>query len=585
MKNFGGIWKKTVFRRLIISFICILMPIYILSIAIYYWGIGTLRGNISNSMISQVSFYLQGLEKNVQRVQSLQYDLLNDDNLNRLATIPESLNDIEKVQNILQLQQRLIAMKNSSLYVKEVFVHIPAMDKSISSSEVSELDKIEYDKLKNIPPTSNIQVVNLDGRMILNASYPFAFASRKKEPLFTVNIELSEVKIKESLNLMLEYKDEGIMFMSSNSQYSITTGKDPEFNKEIQKLIKSHGMTKINKSESIKINNKKYLAVYSVSDLFGATFCKYIPEDAVFKSLRKFRLWFVILTFVALNIIIIYSFYMHKFIHNPLSILAKSFKQVESGDLEIFIDYQHDDEFRYIYKRFNVMVENLNVLIDQVYRQKILVQKAEMKQLQSQINPHFLYNSFFTLNTMSQIGDYENLERFTEQLGEYFQFITRSAADEVPLAREVHHAKIYTEIQGMRFSKRLKVEFHELPDEFSKLMVPRLILQPILENAFEHGLEKKAKGGLLVVKFSRNHNGLAIVVEDNGDEVNNHMIRSIQSELYNNEDNIEVTAMINIYRRIQLKFGAKSGVQVMRGELGGLKVIINIDLMEGENNV
>ena len=163
------------------------------------------------------------------------------------------------------------------------------------------------------------------------------------------------------------------------------------------------------------------------------------------------------------------------------------------------------------------MVKELKTLIEQSYKQKILVQRAEMKQLQSQINPHFLYNSFFILNTMARTEDYENIEKFTEQLGRYFQFITRSAADEVPLEKEVEHARVYTEIQAMRYSNRIKAYFEELPEEFWGIVVPRLILQPIIENAFEHGLGMVKKNGILTVSFEKLQNGLHIIIENNGE--------------------------------------------------------------------
>ncbi|MGB8453897.1 MAG: histidine kinase [Anaerocolumna sp.] len=92
------------------------------------------------------------------------------------------------------------------------------------------------------------------------------------------------------------------------------------------------------------------------------------------------------------------------------------------------------------------MVRNLKRLIDPVYNQKILMQRAELKQLQSQINPHFLYNSLFAMNTMARIGD-ENLILFTKYLGEYFRFITRNTLDYILPIDEINHAKVYTDIQ------------------------------------------------------------------------------------------------------------------------------------------
>jgi two-component system sensor histidine kinase YesM len=224
-------------------------------------------------------------------------------------------------------------------------------------------------------------------------------------------------------------------------------------------------------------------------------------------------------------------------------------------------------------------------LIEQVYKQRILAQRAELKQLQSQINPHFLYNSFFILNTMSRIGDYDNLERFTEQLGEYFQFVTRSAADEITLIKEVNHARVYAEIQTMRFSNRIRVEFDDLPNEFSSLVVPRLILQPIIENAFEHGLEKKLSNGLLKINFCKVSNEFCIIIEDNGEELSDEELKKMKNALNAEESKNEVTGIINIKQRIKLKFGNQSGLTVERGEMSGLKVVIHIKLVEGDNDV
>lgn len=117
-------------KRLILSFICILLPLYILSMIIYNWGVRTLEDEISKSMISQVSQYYSGLEEEFKRIQTLQYDVLSDDNLNALGAIPESMNDIEKMQSILRLQQRLNAIRNSSAYIVDVYAHIPAIQKT-----------------------------------------------------------------------------------------------------------------------------------------------------------------------------------------------------------------------------------------------------------------------------------------------------------------------------------------------------------------------------------------------------------------------------------------------------------------------
>lgn len=581
MNPLGKLWKKSILRQLVISFLCILIPIYVLSIIIYNNGIRTLREEISNSMISQVSSYLEGLEKDIKRVRTLQFDFVDDNDLNQLAAISESMNDIEKMERILRVQKRAKAIKNSSVYIQDVMILIPAVNRTIFSSDVSVFDRYEYDKLREISILPDSQVMNVDGRMFLSCIYPVPNVNSSRKPIFIIAIELSKEKIKEALYSMIKNSGEGVIFIKPAKQTVISTNEDTKFIGEVQRLISDYLPAGGDKSMSASIDGKRYLIVYSNSVFFGATLCKYIPEDSVFKPVQKYSVWFILLTATALIIAISYSLYLHRLIHRPLSMLIKSFRQVESGNLNISIEHKYDDEFQYIYKRFNAMVDNLNSLIDQVYKQRILTQKAELKQLQSQINPHFLYNSFFILNTMSRIGDYENLERFTEQLGEYFQFVTRSAADEVTLAREVNHARVYTDIQAIRFSKSVNVRFDELPGEYADIMVPRLILQPIIENAFVHGLEKKIKDGLLLVQFLGQEGNISIIVEDNGSEISDEKLKELQNLLSGEDDSVEVTGMLNIHRRIQLKFGHQYGLDVMRGEMGGLKVVVRIKSMEG----
>jgi len=585
MNALNRLWRKSIFRNLVISFICILSPIYLLIIVIYNNGIYTLRKEISKSVTSQVSSYLKGLENDIKRIRTLQFDFIGDIDLNRIATIPEAMSDIEKKESILSIQRRATAIKNSSVYIKDVMIFVPAADRIIFSSNISQFDQDQFDKLKKIPELPNAQVMNIDGRMFLSCIYPVPRVNSDRQPIFIIAIELSKEKIEEALVSMINNPGEGVIFIEPVKQSVISTNKDINFIKKIQELIDTDDKTQADKTISTVIDNKRYLVVASSSAFFDSMLCKYLPEDSVFEPIRRHRIWFVILTITALFIIVTYSLYLHRFIHRPLSRLAYSFRQVESGNLDISIEHKHDDEFQYIYKRFNAMVEKLNSLIDQVYKQRIFAQKAELKQLQSQINPHFLYNSFFILNTMSRIGDYENIEKFTEQLGEYFQFITRSAADEVPLFKEVNHARVYTDIQAMRFSNRVRVRFDELPEEYYNIMVPRLILQPIIENAFEHGLEKKTENGLLLVSFVKCDGYLKIIFEDNGLEIDDEKLKGLQDSLSSKNDEIEITGMINIHRRLQLKFGPDCGLQLMKGELGGLKAVITIKITGGTQDV
>jgi two-component system sensor histidine kinase YesM len=267
--------------------------------------------------------------------------------------------------------------------------------------------------------------------------------------------------------------------------------------------------------------------------------------------------------------------------------LVDAFKEVEQGNLDISADHRGSDEFAYLFRGFNSMVNQLKRLIDQVLKQKILAQRSELKQLQSQINPHFLYNSFFILHGMVLQRDYENLEKFSRQLGSYYQFLTRSTSDEIPLQREVEHARTYAEIQARRFRNRIRLEFGDLPEDRHELVVPRLIIQPLLENAFEHGLRNKISDGVVSVRFVSEPERFAISVADNGDEIDEQMIVGMRDLLAPDGGTLEAlersgftehTGLANVHRRLQLKFGKDSGLRLRLGEAGGLEAELVIVL-------
>ena len=573
-------WKVSVLARLIISFVIILTPIYGLGIFIYNSGLQILRKELSNSMISQVSYYLDNLENEIQRIQLLQYELLNDTDVNRMATISRILTNIESRDSLLRIRNRLFAVKNSSEYIKSSTVMIPDAGKEITDKDVSAFNSEKFDKMKIIAKDADASIIHADNSMYLVVPYPYSYTTGR-DPIFIIMSELSREEFEMVLKAMASNPDEGVALYNTGSGSIIATDYNDTFHEEIRKQIFDGSDTLTGNAKIISIDGTKFLVAYKTSGYFDSILYKYVPEKAVFEPLKNFRTWFAVFTALSLAVILIYSIYLYKFIHKPLNLLVSSFREVKKGNFDIHIEHDVDDEFRFIYRNFNSMVRDLKSLIEQTFTQKLLVQKANMKQLQSQINPHFLYNSFFILNTMARTGDYENLEIFTEQLGRYFQFITRSAADEVTLQKEVDHARLYTEIQAMRFSNRIKVSFDELPGEFSNIMLPRLILQPLIENAFEHGLSMKKNNGLLTVSFEKLEDELHIIVENNGEDITEDKLDFIRRKLANKNDNKEeVTALQNIHRRLNLKFGQEYGLAVGKGKMGGFKVTISIPYKE-----
>jgi len=224
-------------------------------------------------------------------------------------------------------------------------------------------------------------------------------------------------------------------------------------------------------------------------------------------------------------------------------------------------------------------------LIVHDYSQSMLLQQANFRQLQAQINPHFLYNSYFMLFRMIKSGQHEESKTVAKELGSYFQYITRSHSDTVTLKDEYTHAKIYSNIQAVRFGERIQVDFQELPDCCGDYVVPKLILQPIVENAFNYGLENKVKNGLLKVCFLPVQNDLVITVEENGESLTDETLEKIQASFSApGFDGLtsEITGLLNIFKRLQIFFKRDDVLSVSRSPLGGMCVRVSLYQMESE---
>ncbi len=211
-------------------------------------------------------------------------------------------------------------------------------------------------------------------------------------------------------------------------------------------------------------------------------------------------------------------------------------------------------------------------------KQQILVSKANLKQLQSQINPHFMYNSYFILYRPIKRKDDANALKLAEYLGKFFQYVTRNADDEKKLSEEIDQARNYAVIQQFRFREAVDIQIDDVPDTIASVYVPRLILQPILENAFNYVYEV-TEGQTMVLRISydvRSANLFDVIVE-NGGSIEESTIESIRERLKDPNDKIETTALVNIHRRLQIYYGKESGLLVDRSALGGLRVTLHIE--------
>ncbi|SEO37790.1 sensor histidine kinase [Paenibacillus sp. OV219] len=540
-------------------------------------GSSHVQKEITDSLVSRSSLYMNMLEFDLDSVIRQLQEYVNDDDLLKLTSSSEVMTEIEKMQSQLRLKSRLDLLKRSSKFVENAIAFIPEMHRTISANAnaIGSFDEEQFEALTKSTNRFESPFLLWRDRIFISIPYPDPAVASRQRPVFLLAVEIS----RQELGMMLqEFTNEGGQtVLVGNKQPFIIRAGTGEVNEELIGDFQRAG-TEAEESKglrSVTWNDKSYLVVTKHSSRLDMSLLMYVPESKVNASLQVYRFWFYVLSAMSVFLVLLFSYSIYLIIHQPLKRLVRSFRRIEQGQFNLEVSYPLADEFGYLYGQFNGMVKRLDVLVHEVYEQQYLARLAELRHLQSQINPHFLYNSYFILYRMAQQRDHDNVIYFTKHLGEYFQYITRDGSDEVPLASEIHHARTYAEIQSIRFAERIMVEFDEVPEELHSFPVPRLIVQPIIENAYNHGLENKRKGGLITVSFQDKQGTTQITITDNGGNMDEEKLRELQASLLDKGPSTEHTGLLNVHRRIIIKYGG-GGLTLGIGEERGLTVTISI---------
>lgn len=529
----------------------------------------TVRELTYDRMREQAQYYLNMLNSEVEHAMNLQIEFLNDRKLPFLVEPDSGLSPYEQRDALLSASEKMYSIVSVSDLVKDCLLYLPDSGFKITSSGVWTMGEDDFDDMAHYTEQGDASLF-YDGE-------DFCFVRLERNPLngngckFALVLIFSTSEIQERLSYLNVGTAGGNFVYHAEQNVILTSDSNQSLASEILGKMKKEEDGMYLEVQEVSAQGEKYMLFAGGTGTLGS-FIQYTEEDALLYKIHQSWSYFMVCLCVVSLMAAVFIVYTNRRIHRPMRLLTDAFRRVKEGNMDEHIKQPGKDEFAYLYDGFNDMEDELKRLIDEVYIQTNLVQKAQMKQMQAQINPHFLYNSFFTLSHRIKRGDYESAEEFALHLGKYFRYLTRNGSDYIPLEQEVEHARSYAAIQGIRFASRLTIEFQELPKAYASLMVPRLILQPLLENSFGHGLENKEEDGLLCVSFAESEDEFAIIVEDNGEEAGDEDILRLQEELRKGGQQ-ELTGLLNIHRRLQIYFG-NAGVRVKRSELGGMAVIL-----------
>ena len=231
------------------------------------------------------------------------------------------------------------------------------------------------------------------------------------------------------------------------------------------------------------------------------------------------------------------------------------------------------------------MYSRIKHLIREDYQNKLLIQETEYKYLCSQINPHFLYNTLDSISWLAAMNGNKDVSRMAVALGRILRWSISNKRSFVMLCEDMENIKNYLVIQKMRYGESLNYEINIDPEEM-EMSIPKMILQPLVENALVHGLENKDGKKLLHINASHEGNILRICIRDNGIGISNEKLAEIQTNLQNNTFEQKSIGLYNVDRRIKMLYGHKYGVIVESREDKGTQITVElpIDVEKEENH-
>lgn len=265
----------------------------------------------------------------------------------------------------------------------------------------------------------------------------------------------------------------------------------------------------------------------------------------------------------------------------PIKRLKNAMVKVSQGYLGVQAGKLSGDEIGELGRYFNEMIAQIKHLIEQVYKAELHEREAKLNALQAQINPHFLYNTLETINSIAVVEGVPKVHEISKALADMFRYNTKTGGLKVIVADEVRHIRNYLKIVSIRFEGKLTVQI-EIPEELMMYRIVKLIFQPIVENAVFHGIEPKRGKGTLSISAGKDRGDLIFVIQDDGVGMTEEQLSSLRSRLDNlssfaSQDTREGKVGIkNVHDRIRFYYGDQYGITIDSERGVGTRVTVRV---------
>ncbi len=580
------LWKFT-----FIYFILIIVPLAVFQVTGYNRSVSSIREqslSILAQTVSQIKQNVLYMTKNCEYVS----DFLRFDNQvqgflgNEFD--PMVYYDYEIEPKLSKLSQ--VGSQHFDLFFYSSNSTIPEMDRVVYNINRIE-SKEDYKKLLNIKQNNSIwggikkrdyfygvqDHVN-ETSMVLPLYTKIRSLTINNVVLGILEIDLPLEEISKSFSTVKIGTNGYIAVMDSKGIIIYNGGTEA-----LEKYIDHKKLSETTGVIDFQISNENYNAVYDTVDGTDLKILAVVDENEILDQLSTYKasVWTILIVGVFFAFLVTYI--VTRFLFKRIKVLLRMMNRVENGYFDSRITETRNDEIGELTNGFNHMTEKLEQILVELVEKETAQWEAELKTLQAQINPHFLYNTLESLKMECEMNRQYELSDALTSLGALFRYNINSDSRCVTLRQEIEHVRNYVSVMKIRYSDRIELKI-DLPDAFMGIKVPRVLLQPLVENCFSHSFNSSAKNFVIEISAVMNNRVISIKISDNGAGIDEDKLRAINNSLQNNTLIVGAknngVGLTNVNRRIKMEFGEAYGIRLESGMNRGTNVILTLPVSE-----
>lgn len=575
-RYFHGIRFKTI---IVMLFITLLSTVMIAG-WLYNKSAQVLKEEMEYSQMIRIESTSKFVRLILDDIDTIATNILFDKDLQKAACAPaDSVTPFENYKNSSLVQEKLRKLKNVNEKIESIFLYDQINDRIFSTEfygyiSAPQMDSMGWSSVRDLacsPVEWNIiRDGSVSGNKILISNKKHQNRGNTTQFTFYINVDqrqfnqmLKDMKGSiNSLSYMMDDKRQPLAFSEALSD---------EFFEGVNQQI-----TDIGQEKEIQIGRERYLAVSQNMKEVGWSFISLVPVSEVYGKLSRIRQLLFWIGIVTILIILFFGFYMNRLIYVPMNKLIETMNQNRTGGPVTCGVAGQKDEFGEIAANFNELIIQQYDLNRKLIQQEGLTKNAEIRFLQSQINPHFLYNILDTIHWMARMGENEAVEKTTLALSRFYRSSLNNGREIIPLKESLQMVLSYFEIQKVRFHNRIEL-IVEIEESIEGVLVPKRIFQPLMENAINHGIAGCERRGILMISGVDLGEEVKLIVEDNGVGLPEESVDKINREIEAGDfDTPGNYALKNLNSQIKILYGPEYGLKLESSPGRGTTVTVTI---------